>query len=287
MADNSDPTPNRKLALLAPLAIILAAGAIVLFALLGRAPPAPPSPQPVTPASAPVAPPPPLAAEPPLDRAALIAAGRQAAADYAAGAKPGSARNPLIGRAFVLRLPFGCDGPQASAGASQAYYSYDAPRKSIRVSARPAIWTTLPQIQSLPDVSEIEAVEGFWLSRPWTASESCPPRSEGPPPASPTPPASDTLGLAQLFSAEGSRVLRRGERPYEITRRVGDDDAALVSRSYRLVLEGRISGFPDGRAARCWAETPDHRPVCLLGVTFERVAILDGATGEVLGEWRD
>lgn len=284
MSENNEAPPNRKLGFLAPLAIALVAVAVLLFATFSRKPPAPPAPPP-PPAPAPVQTAPSFKPEPPLDRAALIAIGDRAAAAYAAGGP--AAKSEIIGRSFILRLPFGCAGPQASPGIAQAAYAYDPTRKTIRVTVRPAVWTNLPQIQSLPNAGQLEAVQGFWLERPWSDAETCPPPRSGPPPAAPTPPSVETLGLASLFETGGSRVQRRGDRPYEVVRKVGEDDAALVSHSYRLVLEGRVSGFPGGQAARCWSETAAHRPVCLLGVTIDRVAIEDGQSGEVLGEWRD
>jgi hypothetical protein len=285
MSDNSEAPSHRKFGFLGPLAIALVAAAVVLIATLNHAPPEPaPKPAP-PPAPAPVQAPPKLVPEPPLDRAALIAIGRRAADAYEAGEPPG--KDALVGRRFVVRLPFGCNGPQTSSGSSQAAYSYDPGRKSLRITVRAASWQELPQIQSLPDAGDLEAVQGFWLRRPWSTSETCPSARTGPPPAAPTPPSRESLGLATLFEAGGSRVLRQGDRPYEVVRKVGEKDADLVNHSYRLVLEGRISGFADGQAARCWSESPDQRPVCLIGVTIERLAIEDGQTGESLGEWRN
>ena len=54
---------------------------------------------------------------------------------------------------------------------------------------------------------------------------------------------------------------------------------------YRLILEGRMSAFADGRAIRCRASSPDQRPVCIGAVQLDRVAFED-AGGAVLSEWR-
>ena len=286
MSDNSEAPTNRKFGFLGPLAIALVAGAVVLIATLNSRPPAPPPPKPAPPpAPVPVQTPPQLAPEPPLDRAALIALGGAAADAYAAGET--MTKDTAIGRRFVIRLPFGCSGPLTSSSTAQAGYRYDPARKTLRVSVRSASWKQLPQIQGLPDFDDLEAVQGFWVGRPWTASETCPPARTGPPPAAPVPPSRESLGLATLFETGGSRVLRQGDRPYEVVRKVGDKDTDLAGHSYRLVLEGRVSGFADGQAARCWSESSDQRPVCLIGVTMERLAIEDGQTGESLGEWRN
>src|SRR3546814_5115234 len=86
------------------------------------------------------------------------------------------------------------------------------------------------------DLLRFDAVEGFWIRRPWTSSERCAPALQpapetadagaesdvdeapevaGPPP--PVPVESQTVGIAQFFAPEGRRTLRRGTRPYSAT----------------------------------------------------------------------
>lgn len=267
--------------------LLLAAG-LALIALLAvwlwpsrvaPPPPAAPSPTVITPPSPPVIPNP-----PPLTRTELI----QAAEDRARGEQavaPG-AKDPLADRRFRVTIPFGCLGPQIGAGASQAYYEVDAERRTLKVVARPVALTQHPVIVGLPGASDIEAVEGFWIPRPWTRTEACPPREERPAPATPTPPSPPTLGLAMLFETESSRLKRRGERPYEFVRKVPDDDPLPLTHSFRLVLEGRLKAYPTGGVLRCRAESPDHRPVCLYSVTLERVAF-ETREGQQLAEWLD
>jgi hypothetical protein len=60
--------------------------------------------------------------------------------------------------------------------------------------------------------------------------------------------------------------------------------AAAPVGGFRLVLEGRIVEGPSGAVA-CRSDDPDRRPVCLVRVEFDRVAI-EGAAGEMFGEWR-
>jgi hypothetical protein len=157
----------------------------------------------------------------------------------------------------------------------------------VALVARPGDWTTLPLIQGLPDAGTIEAVEGFWFPRSWMDQESCPAQSAYPAPATPTPPTAPTLGLAQIFRSGESRVLRHAERPYEFTRRIPATAPDLLNHSYRLLLEGTISGFANHQALQCWAESADHQPLCLYGVTLNRVALLDGDTGQALANWND
>lgn len=288
MADNSPRSPDRKLSLVAPLSI-----AVAIVLLLGAAfwfqrgrPPAPEQVEPapaVAPAVAPIA----LApSDPVLDRIEVLKAASAIAAVYAADevSRP-PAKDPLTGRRFILRLPFGCEGPQSRAGQSQAHYEFNAEKRTVRLVARPADWTALPLVQAA-DAKKLEAVEGFWVPHPWSYSEACPAPREAPVPASPTAPATQTLGLARLFEPRGSRVGRRGQRPYEHVIRL-EADAAPSTQGYRLVLEGRFANFPSGRVAQCWNESPDHRPICLFAVEFDRVAFEGASGGPPLAEWRE
>lgn len=265
--------------------------AIIVGALMFRSAPQTKAPEPVKPAPAEPAPPAPAPnplPPPPLTRVDLVRQANAAAA-LAAGEGAGSVDDgrSLVGRRFVLRLPFGCEGVQPRAGRGQTSALYDAEAQTIRLSARPSDWAGLPVVQTLKD-EDIEAVEGFWISRPWSFSETCPPRrDEAAAPPSPTAPSPETLGLAQFFGAGDSRVLRRGDRAYEHVRRLGGSDSEVLSHSYELVLEGRLRAYPDGRPLRCWSESAEHRPVCLFSVQFERVAFEDQADGATLAEWRE
>jgi hypothetical protein len=94
------------------------------------------------------------------------------------------------------------------------------------------------------------------------------------------------MGLAAVFEADGSRLGRRNGRAYSFgVRGENDQPAAVPPGGYRLVLEGRMAAFSDGRAIRCRAASPDQRPVCIGAVRLDRVAFED-AQGAVLSEWR-
>lgn len=282
----TEPTPSpvdRKTSLVAP--IVIGAVILVLLALLlvlrGREEPAPPPPL-EPPAPVPAAEPKqPPAANGPLGRGELIEAANAQAAAVAAGDQAFTGATALKGRAFVVRLPFGCDGV---AGAGQLVVERDPTGRPGKLISRPANWTSLPMIVGAGTPAP-ERVEGFWLPRPWSFAETCPPVGNEDLPATPTPAATQTLGLAQLFEADGSRVQRRQGRAYEFTLKPATDKPAPPN-GYRLVLEGRIAAFPDGRPLRCRAESPDHRPVCLYAVTLDRVAY-ETAGGDLLTEWRD
>lgn len=286
MTDNSQEPLRRKRRLIAPLVIALGVALILVFAALNRTgPPAPaPTPEVVVPARPPLIEAPP-APPPPATRGDIIDRARIAADAFGRANPPAPGKDPLVKRTFRIRLPFGCSGPRAEPGAAQAWYQIDAARRTVRLTARPAVWTSLPLVQGLEGGDEIEAVEGFWITRPWSRSETCAPRGEQPATTSPAAgPVAETLGLARIFSQDESRVVRRNGRPYELVRKLPDTADLTAPRSYSLILEGRIVGFADGQATRCWSASADQRPVCLLAVEFDRVAFEDAA-GEVLAEW--
>lgn len=290
MRDNEQRSKDRRLGLVAPLVIAGVIAALILGGFLLRPGErrAPVASEPAQPAPAPVSPTPSPAKSPPLTRAELLSYADEVSAAFAAGQPLSNELKVAIrGRAFVLRIPFGCDGPQVRTAGEQAYVEYDPGKRTIHLIARPADWSTLPLLQEAPGGDGIEAVEGFWIPHPWRRTEACPPRIERRAPATPTPPAAPTLGLATLFPEGGARTARRGERPYEFTRKVAEGEGELLTHSYHLVLEGRLATFPEGASIRCWSETPAHRPLCLYSVAFERIAFEDAATGEMLAEWRE
>jgi hypothetical protein len=311
MSENSQRPSDRKLTLIAPLVILAVVGVMVLGSLFLKPGPAdgppPPPPPPET-----AEPPPPVAVPPalppPLARSEILARVASAASAAAAGLAAPAGREPIINRPFRLRIPFGCDGPASSTAGQQAYAEFDAARRTLKLVARPAVWTDLPMIRQLLPAGDVEAVEGFWIPRPWTDSETCPPRREpaasapttpadpvqAATPAAPAPapvslaaPSPETVGLARLFAPGASRVIRRDGRPYGFVRKVPEGETPTSAKGYRLVIEGRVTGYPDGRAVRCRSESPDRRPVCLVAVEFDRVAVEDGETGAMLAEWRE
>jgi hypothetical protein len=233
-------------------------------------------------ASAPPAPAPQASAPiltPPLGRADLIEGARHAADSLVAGTPYPEDVVGFAGRQFRLRLPFGCAGPsEADAGLG---YTLAPEARTLRLTARPQVWTDTPWLAALsaPGAEPPEAVEGFWLRRPWLTGEVCPAQSA---PAPGLPPSPETLGLAQVYGPDGSRLLRRGARPYEITRPLPVETSEPVG-GFRLVLEGRIAKGAE-RPIRCRSEGPDQRPICLVLVEFARVSF-ETPAGEVLETW--
>lgn len=293
MSEDKAKTPDRKLALIAPVAIALLVLGLIAGAFffgMGGNEPAPQAELErvvVTPAVRPPAIPVPQQ-EPSLTRIDLIRSANAAAdAFHAASSTPAAEKDPLIGRRFSLRIPFGCGPPQLQAGSVQAQTVYDPQSKTLRLTAQPGVWTALPMIQSLPNADRIETAAGFWIPRPWTSADACPVASDPSDAVLPTTtaPSRPTLGLVQLFDTDASRLGRRDQRPYEFVRGIPQEELSLLSRFYWLTIEGRITGFANGEAIRCHSDSPLHRPVCVFGVTFDRISFVDGTTGETLAHW--
>jgi hypothetical protein len=234
-----------------------------------------PTPSPAPPAPLPAAPP------PPLDRAGLLAA-VDAASDAAAAGRPAPELvTALAGRTFEIGLPLGCFGAEAEDATSPAAlgYAYDPEARVLRVRAKPEVWTETPWVRALIPAADVEALEGFWVSRPWLRGADCPVGGV----ALDAPPAPETLGIVQVFSAEQPRTARRDGRAYEAVRKLPEDQAPERA-GYRLVLSGRVLDPADGPPVRCSVVHPDRRPICLVLADVQRVA-LSTPQGEVLAEW--
>ena len=278
----SDRAVNARIAP-RPARLLLIAGALGL-AVAGcgdrqRLEPAPPEP-----AATPKAP----LADPVLDRATILSAVDAAASSTAAGLAP-PAGDPLTNRRFRMRIAFGCLGPEpapteAGADAGSPHWSRTADGRSIRLRFTPADWTAGDATG--PAVEGFERVGGLWVNQPWMRSEGCPA------PGLPVLEAFDlpvrpTVALALLRAEGASRLGRADDRAFTFTiRGQGDAPPPDPARGYRLVLEGRLTSWAEGRVIRCRVQRADSRPVCAAGVVLDRLAYEDGATGQTLSEWR-
>lgn len=244
-----------------------------------------------TPTAEPEAPAEPMvpAPRPVLTRADLIRAAADAASLYAEGTAP-TAKDPLVGRNFAVRISFGCGGPATS----QEREDHDGTpawrrgpdRKTIELRMTPSDWTGSALLADAGASETWEAVEGFWLPRPWLMSETCPSVRTDPLQTSAPARSPQTIGLAAVFEAGGSRVGRRNGRAYShVVRAEGDTPLEAPAKGYRMLLEGRIAAFPSERAFECRASGPDQRPVCIAAIQLDRVTYEDAA-GSTLSEWR-
>lgn len=222
---------------------------------------------------------PPSLPEPILPEVTL---GRSDIIDLANSAADAVSGGPAVhdmmeGQRFILRIPFGCGQSAPDEGERAA--SYTVRDETVRVRVLPEDWTDVPWIASELSRRGAAGAEGFWIPRPWTGVEACPPGA--------TEPAdrSSTLGIAQVFDAASSRVEQRRGRALEATVQVGPDEADF-SKGLRLVIEGRITRWPGGRATvLCHVAGAYQRPVCLVGTKLDRISIENPANDERLADW--
>lgn len=284
--------------LVAPLAILALSP---LLAWCDRAPEAPPAPAQTA------SPPPTVVLDSDLNRAAVLAALNEAGSALADGRTIDA---PLTGRTVSVRLPFGCQGPDATTAPGWPRLIRN-PDQTLTLSVMPEdlLGTTFAPAVTPGAADPWDAIEGFWIPRPWSQADACAPAlnamASGPATPAPDPapegdepdasapqtrpalPLERTAGLAAVFETGGSRLGRRQGQAYAYVIR-GDKKAAPApaAAGYALRLEGRLIAFADGRAIHCRQTSPDQRPACIAALRLDRLAFEDGATGALLSEWR-
>lgn len=220
----------------------------------------------------------------PLTRADLLVAANAAADAVASGRVLPTANLKLKDRAFVLRLPFGCRAGQPD---DWAGWTYDSKSEVLKLSARPERWRDEPWVRTLAGDLSFETVEGFWVERPWSSAEGCPPSAQLEAVSPAEPPATlprQTLGLAQFFAQGAPRTLQRGARPYAFTLKAPALNPDEL-RGFTLTISGRVVGFADGQPVHCLNEDPALAPRCLIAAEFAEIAFEDPQTGKVIANW--
>lgn len=221
-----------------------------------------------------------------LDRTDLIALAAAAADAAAAGRDPGSEIAQADGRRFELRLPFGCTGPAGENDAAPMRWSYDSKATALKIFVDPLAWTA--QDWWPADVANrVEAIEGFWVARPWTSSEACPEGGERPAAAGTEPVMlpGQTLALGQIFFADGGRSGRRNGKPYEAVVRVAEDRLD-ASGGFRVRISGRIVRAGGVGPVLCRQPAgPEQRPICLVSVVMDEVAVENPVSDATLATW--
>ncbi len=241
--------------------------------------------------------------DPVLDRAALMGAVAEAASAFGAGADDREAQSALDGRRFTINLRFGCGGPAPASGAEPLLWRVRSDT-SLEIRATPDLSLDSPALAGiLPEAAEatdsetqtVEAVEGFWIARPWLLTDRCP--APNPRTAALGVPPERSVGIAQYYTSEESRVERRGGRAYISTVALQPDggeagnaadaaDQALPREGLFLSIEGRLRRWPDGKVIRCSATAVSARPACVISIKMDRVAFTRPASGDVIDEWR-
>jgi hypothetical protein len=237
--------------------------------------------------------------KPPLDRAALLDAVRQAASAAAAGARAPESLRDLDGKQFELRIRFGCGGPSTELAKQPLGWSYDAAESRLRVRAQPTIGKDDPLVAAIAGDS-FEAVEGFWIPRPWLLQATCPaqpkslatapePANAEAAPAETTSepvearPSAPRIGIAQFFTPQDPRTRQRGGRAYEAVKTVLP--AGVPTQGFNLVLAGRLRALGDRGVIQCVARSASSPPECVISAEFLNAWIERPGSGEIVAEW--
>lgn len=219
-----------------------------------------------------------------MDRADILRLAALAA-DPGSDAAAGAADNSLsdaIGRRFELALPFGCAGPTPRDSTSPLRWSYDQNEEALRLHVEVMPW----EADDWAVGDAVDAIEGFWISRPWSSSSGCPRRADGYPAAPANAESDRTLAIAQFFGASDRREALRSGRPFSLVQRIAKADFAAPA-GFRLLLSGRIARVPGSESsAKCLQPGgSERRPVCVLAVELDEVRIENPVSGEVLANW--
>jgi hypothetical protein len=230
------------------------------------------------------------APEPPMSRAEVLAATAQAASAAAAGTAAGDSQRTLDGRQFELRIRFGCGGPAASLPETPLGWAYDPEKHTLRLRAMPTI-SADGDVVGVLGRDRFEAIEGFWIPRPWLLEAVCPaPVPETRPAAGGEGSAADAevilprVGIAQFYTSADPRTGRRSERAYEAVKTLAGK--APGAEGFNLVLSGRLRAVPGRGVIACAVTGPDRPPDCIISADFDRVWIENPVGREVLAEWR-
>jgi len=228
-----------------------------------------------------------------LGRADLIALANAAGDAFASGQPMPSSVSDAAGQRFELLLPFGCTGSDPESTAPMRW-SHDPDRRTLRATVIPEAWSaadwglepaTPPGTDGTARATTppATAAEGFWITRPWSSGDICPPAFAGIPDPAVAP--RQTLAIAHFIQGEADAATRRDRRPFETVQRmpVGTFDG---SRGLRVRVTGRVSASPGSEAVLCLQSAgPEQRPVCAIAATLNEVSIENPVTGQTLATW--
>jgi hypothetical protein len=246
-------------------------------------------------------------AEPPMNRSAMLLAVAKVASAVALGRDGVAEQRGLDGKRFEVRIRFGCVGPSGPASAAGPFnVRFDEEERTLRIRATPDLSQTDPRVAALGGEA-VEAVEGFWMYRPWLLDAGCPAPPSAPseaaseseesatavataveaeeqPRTAAPPTAGQRVGIAHFFTKADSRAGRRDRRAYEATK-VLPEGRQPSRAGYDLVLSGRLATVSGGKVINCRIQGPNTPPECIVSTEFDRVRIETPGTKEVVAEW--
>jgi hypothetical protein len=218
-------------------------------------------------------------------RADLIALASQASDALASGRPLPKAAADLAGQRFKLQLPFGCRGPSDADSDSPMRWRYDVEAKALRVHVAPVVWSGADPGLTGDGTAAGTIAEGFWIPRPWTVSETCPlaQDSAAPTGADAVTLPGQTLAVAQFADGAGQGL--RDGKPYATVVRAAPEEVP-GNQGLQLRLRGRIGGTADRSPVSCRQPAgPEQRPICIVAVMFDDLAINNPQTGKTLATW--
>lgn len=235
--------------------------------------------------------------EPPFGRARLLLTVARVASSHAQGLDDSDFQLALNGKRFEVRLRFGCDG---QGPVREGYgYSIDPDGRTLRLRVVPTLSLRDATVRSVAG-DDVEAAEGFWLSRPWLLDAVCPAGKAAAEladnrDAQVTPEFSEQsstpivpvqrIGLVHFFTPADSRTRQRMDRPFEAVRKL--EAGEKVGRNgFNLVLSGRLRARSDGRVILCEGSGRDRPPDCVVSTDVDRVWIEQPEDNAVLAEWQ-
>lgn len=262
-----------------------------------------------------------LRPEPAIDRRGLLDAVRDAASAHSTGIDYQASQSALAGRRFAIRIPFGCRSFQGGTVNQSFSINRRPDGKSYEIVAAPNLSASEVGVSLSPDAAKdgnsadraVEAVEGFWVPRPWMLADRCPVNDSQAATADDAPGAADavkvdvadpdatlkqaqagiaiqvdyrTVGIAQYFTATDSRVARRMGRAYSKVVAI-DKENGFPSNGLTLLLEGRLRAWPSGEVILCQGDGLHSPPSCVVGAQIDRVAFENPGDGSIIAEWRN
>ena len=232
---------------------------------------------------------------PPMDRETLLLAVVQAASAHASGIDDRDAQRELDGQRFQFAVRFGCEGQAEDLRSASLGWSYQLDNQTLRLRATPTIKADDP-LAAMIGGDLVEAIEGFWVPRPWMLRSTCP--------VSKLPPASvegiakgdrslapqvqsmrwPKVGIAQFFTSGDTRTSRRDGRAYEAFKPV-TTGAQVGEQGFNLILAGRLRPVPGKRVIECYAAAGDAPPDCIVSAHIDEVRMEQPADNDVLARW--
>jgi hypothetical protein len=212
--------------------------------------------------------------QPVLDREALLLAAIRARSAAATGADDRAAQQPLDRQRFEFRMRLGCD-ILAPGAPDTVEARYDAQGRRVQLRAAPDVSIENPLVAAFGGEG-VEAVEGFWIRRPWLLSSSCAGSAS----------SAREFGIVQFFTAQEPRTERRDGRAYEIAAPLAEGASAPTAGSWDLVLRGRLRKWGRDRVVLCRSGGEGAAPTCVISVQFDEVSVEEVGTGRSLANWR-